>query len=377
MESFFSSHAINPPNEDEFELTFFGPGFGESIVLHIPGIGWGVVDSCIFRIDKETFVPPLEYLNFLKIENLAFIALTHPHEDHYKGMDDIIYHYLGRIDRVCRYAGEGVRELKVYLQNRGVKGTPGIASLASVFKAFKKAQEHGSDPRRLAAKTQIIPRQSVIINNKSLEVEALSLSPLPEDEELYVNILRGALPELNKPFQEILEREHNLISSAIWISFGELKVILASDVEKGRNSRSGWRGIVLSVDSPDLSVQALKVAHHGSVDAYYQKAWNQYCKLGKVTSILTPFIKATQPIPAQEDFDRISNHSKYIGLTGHISYLRPVEVYDRATARRLPKKWKVVAPPRECGMITIRYNLHGTETSCRAFPPAKWIKKPT
>lgn len=31
----------SPPEEDQIEITTFGPGYGESIVVHLPGLGWG------------------------------------------------------------------------------------------------------------------------------------------------------------------------------------------------------------------------------------------------------------------------------------------------------------------------------------------------
>jgi len=65
-----------PPNNDEFELTVFGPGIGESIVLHIPGIGWALIDSCEFGPFKQRFVPPLEYLISQNVQKLEFLSST-------------------------------------------------------------------------------------------------------------------------------------------------------------------------------------------------------------------------------------------------------------------------------------------------------------
>ena len=39
--------AGSPPGEDEFEVVLLGPGYGESIVLHVGYGGWIIVDSCI------------------------------------------------------------------------------------------------------------------------------------------------------------------------------------------------------------------------------------------------------------------------------------------------------------------------------------------
>jgi hypothetical protein len=90
--------------------------------------------------------------------------------------------------------------------------------------------------------------------------------------------------------------------------------------------------------------------------------------------VVTPYCRGKQPRPSNEDIDRIKNYSSQVGLTTHISYLRAVDVYDRAVARRLPEKFRVIKPSDECGMITVRYDLQGNATLHKAIKPAEWIK---
>lgn len=376
MELFLNSGELPPPKNNEFELTFFGPGFGESIVLHIPVLGWAVVDSCEFGPINQRVVPPLQYLISRNVHSLAFLVLSHPHKDHFNGMEQIIDNYLGRIDRICQYAGDGTRELTAYLVNRGIKGIPGDKSFASLLRAFKKAVERGAEPRRLAARTQIIPRRSASVDNTSFELEVLALSPLAKDEESYINILREAFPRTKGEITEVPDQKHNLIASALWIRVGEVVVILGSDVEEGQSQSSGWRGIVGSADAPDLCAKIVKVAHHGSPGAFYSRAWQEHCKRGEITSVVTPYGRGVTPRPSNADIERIGEYSKYVGITSHISYLRPVEVYDRAVARRLPGTWRVVRPSESCGMITVRFDLEGNEVLHKAVPPASWMKSP-
>jgi len=373
MESNLYRHELTPPKIDEVEFTFFGPGIGESIVVHIPGIGWGIIDSCDFGHATERLIPPLEYLIYQQVESLAFLVLTHPHADHFKGIEQIIERYLGKIERVCRYAGEGLRELAAYMVRRGVKGSPGAVSLSSVLKSLKRAVDNGAESRRLGAMTQIIPRQYVTLSGRNIEVEVLSLSPLAEDEEAYVDILRKAFQDQNRQIIGIPDTDHNLIASAIWISAGQMVALLGSDVERGKNRSRGWRGIVGSIDGPDLAVKTIKVPHHGSSNAYYKEAWEEHSRNGKVTSVVTPYIRGKQPRPSKEDIERIGYYSIHVGLTTHVSYLRAVDVYDRAVAKRLPENLRVIQPSKECGMITVRYDLQGNAILHKAVRPAYWI----
>jgi glyoxylase-like metal-dependent hydrolase (beta-lactamase superfamily II) len=121
--SLFPKKHLSLPKQNELEICVFGPGYGESIVIHIPGIGWGVIDSCVGNANGESFVVPLQYLieilkpNFPK---LAFVLLTHPHEDHYKGLDKVIDEYPGGSERICYYSGRSVRDLKVYIAQQKI-----------------------------------------------------------------------------------------------------------------------------------------------------------------------------------------------------------------------------------------------------------------
>ena len=381
MESFFKKNGITPPKEDEFELTFFGPGYGESIVVYLPTIGWGVIDSCVFNVNKSRFIPPLEYLSFLSVKYLEFIMLTHPHKDHYLGMDGIINAYMGRVNRICRYHGEGLRELITYLTHRSYKGAlslgraPDLVSLGDIFSAFKRARENGADLWYLSAHTIVVPPRTVNIRGTDLTIMAISLSPLAEDEENYIRILREALPRVGHFLKDIPDVRHNLVSSAISISVSGNKAILGSDVERGTSDRSGWQGIVNSTSSPELAVRLLKVPHHGSRDAYCEDAWDSHCRFEPIFSIVTPF--SASSIPTDADIERIRHHSRYTGLTSASRYKPPSEVYSMATARQIDqrtKSWKVVDPPTECGMITVRYDIGGNETLRRAIPPARIIE---
>lgn len=369
----FPASEISPTRKNEFELTFFGPGFGESIVMHIPGVGWGVVDSCEFAPENDQWIPPLEYLKSQNVRCLAFLVLSHPHIDHLKGFEGIIDNYLGRIDRVCLYAGQGAREYSAYLVRQGIKGTPGANTLASVLGSFKRAVDNGAEYRRLSTMTQIIPRQTVSVEGNAFEVEVLSLSPSFADEETYVDILRGAIPRQNEQLKHIPDENHNLIASALWISVGQTNVILGSDVLKGQSKVSGWRGIVNSKDTPELCIKTLKVPHHGSPTSYFNQAWQEHCKDGKIISIIAPFDRGAKPRPSREDISRTKSQSERVGLTSQIRYVRAEEIYDRAVVRRGPSNWRVMEPPEDCGLITIRYDFAGGEIFDKTIPPALWV----
>jgi hypothetical protein len=48
------------PSISEIEITLLGPGYGESIIIHIGNNQWVIIDSCIDSADNSC--APLSYL---------------------------------------------------------------------------------------------------------------------------------------------------------------------------------------------------------------------------------------------------------------------------------------------------------------------------
>jgi glyoxylase-like metal-dependent hydrolase (beta-lactamase superfamily II) len=121
----------NPPLTDEVEVSVFGPGFGECIVVHLTEQSWLVVDSCIDARTKE----PAALVYFEKIgvdaaKDVRFVISTHWHDDHIRG--------IGRVVGKCELAkfvcahGLGSKEFKTLVSlysNYFPSGGPGIEEM--------------------------------------------------------------------------------------------------------------------------------------------------------------------------------------------------------------------------------------------------------
>ena len=76
-----------PPRADEIEISLFGPGCGESLVLHLGHGDWMIVDSCIDNVSAGP--ASLRYLRDLGIDparQVKWILTTHWHDDHIRGL---------------------------------------------------------------------------------------------------------------------------------------------------------------------------------------------------------------------------------------------------------------------------------------------------
>ncbi len=78
------------------EIHLFGATKGESIVLRLPDGRWGVVDCYASSIDRPETNPAIRLLRERSVSELAFLCLTHAHDDHFSGMSHLIREFRPR-----------------------------------------------------------------------------------------------------------------------------------------------------------------------------------------------------------------------------------------------------------------------------------------
>ncbi len=78
------------------ELYFFNVGHGDSIAIKFPNNEWGVIDCTLCDGQSEPNV--LRFLKRNNVKHLKFVCVTHPHIDHFLGMERIVKHYRNNID---------------------------------------------------------------------------------------------------------------------------------------------------------------------------------------------------------------------------------------------------------------------------------------
>ena len=80
----------NSPGANELELTLLGPGYGESVILHLGNGEWAIIDSCL---DSDGRPGALRYLDDIGVdpaENVVLIVASHWHDDHIRGLANLL-----------------------------------------------------------------------------------------------------------------------------------------------------------------------------------------------------------------------------------------------------------------------------------------------
>ena len=69
-----------------FFVQIFDVGHGDSLLIQSPEGAIGIVDCC----KRGSQIPVRDFLSDKQVKQIEFIVLTHPHEDHYSGMLELL-----------------------------------------------------------------------------------------------------------------------------------------------------------------------------------------------------------------------------------------------------------------------------------------------
>jgi len=278
------------------------------------------------------------------------VILTHPHLDHYKGLSELVDHYLGNIDRICYYAGEGLREYRAYLAKKNILGEPGLKSLAFILTKFKEAKKHGANIVKISERTEIIRKKLFQGHN----IEMIALSPSEDSINAYCQLLYDYIPTDNSsPIKSVSDRDHNLVSSSIWCKIDDKIFLFGSDLENGFSKYSGWNGVLNNIDSPELSPSFVKIPHHGSPNAFHKDAWQLFSQSGKPTSVVTPYNRTHKPRPDKTVLENIYGYSEAVYVTSMAKFENPKKLY-----KDIPleisygiNSWSYIKYPQQVGYV--------------------------
>lgn len=299
---------LNLPQPNEIEVSLFGPGYGESVVVHLGGDEWLVVDSCQNFATKRP--APLEYLNRIRVQPhkaVKLIVATHWHDDHIRG--------LGTLLRVCEganfacSAALGKNEfltLVASMAERSLMASTGVSEFAEILKILQDRKANGvvTVSPQLALDNRLLWKRIAQPQLKIPQVEVWSLSPSDASVTAALTGIRALLPTIGSPKKRVPAIQPNHASVVLWISVGDSRVLLGADLENTADAARGWTAILASALRPDGKASMFKVPHHGSDTADDPQVWSTMLDLNPL-AVLTPFIKGDLKLPMKSDVNRI------------------------------------------------------------------------
>lgn len=296
----------------QLEIHVLGGSKGESIVLRLPNGSWGVVDCYAKSVDDRTMNPTLCFLKEHEVSELEFLCLTHPHDDHYRGMSHLLEEYpVKHFWRFQGVSGDQIGRMALYFKVEAERADDtnekaNAHELTKIFQLVKKQRPGrvGNWIQAVAPGQQLYP----VPLDSSASFQIWGIAPcgghVTKYEQEFARCfdadgtLKGKLPH----------SDHNLVSVGLLVEFGMTRVVLGGDVDC-----KGWEAAACAVGEERLAAAAVKVSHHGSQTGYSPKLWQHFSAKGKPIAMLTPFL--AQRLPRWESLLHIKQYADPVFTT--------------------------------------------------------------
>jgi hypothetical protein len=295
----------DPPAADVIEVSIFGPGKGESVVVHLGHNRWIVVDSCKDqRVRRQArTVSPLSYLDRIGVDcskAVELVVATHAHDDHFAGIAEV-FRKCESAKFVCSRAitkEEFAALTLVYRQVLSELLPRAYSEYRRVFQIIK--ERSGPGPGFRPMKYAYEKRQLLDDDGRN-GASVISLSPSDEAVSRSLEALASAMPSPGNTRKAILA-DPNELAVALWVEVSGKAMILGADLPRGPDG-CGWVAVLASF-VPPLKASLFKIPHHGSVTGHHEDVWSDLLEDSPI-AVLAPFRGGDVRLPEPSDAARI------------------------------------------------------------------------
>jgi beta-lactamase superfamily II metal-dependent hydrolase len=345
---------------DEFEVSLFGPGFGESVVVHTGDGRWLIVDSC--EDSRRGTTAPLAYLQSLNqdpADCVDWAIATHAHDDHIAGFAKVVRE-CSRAEVVLPTAAEAMQFLALDEIDYDLSFYDTRWSVYEEYRQVFKELERRSRFVHYAGAGTVLPL-GANPPNLQLKFVAPSGHAVTQANRIFGRLLRAAI---NSPTRRVASRDPNVFSLGLIVSKGDFEVLLGGDVRKG-TQKWGWKFAHVRYSQP-RTVSVHKIPHHGSKNAYVEDIWRDWLTEGCV-NLVAPF--RSSRLPREEMLTKMKRHGLPIWATA-----RGETPSASHTARQASAQARDVAPrviDQDDRMGQLRYRKRpGQPYTLEKFGPA-------
>lgn len=285
------------------------------------------------------------------VTELAFVCLTHPHHDHYLGLQRILESYAGRVAEFWTFNIDSAH-LGKFLQVQHSKnattptGQARYGELQAIFRTFRQMEKTGAT-RRLIGGYKLPPHGGVEID---------CLSPLSQDINQYqMQLARPGAPDAYRA-------NENLLSSVLSLRYGSSRIVLSSDAPTKAWPRM-WKEATKRKE--DFRAVAVKVSHHGSNHGFHEEVWKHILSDGETHAAISAGVGYGHPHP--KVIESLHNMGASLHCTNFPEYCLRRRPADLSKFDGLPERSKLTlimldqsnnAPLQRCNGH-IRFDLDG------------------
>ena len=247
----------SPSNKEKWTLEIFvlHCGQGDTILLRLLGEKWVLIDCNLPKglAQKEFF----SLIDKLGVQRLDLICLTHPHDDHYTGMEAVLHHFSSNGRSVGTFCDCGTEPKEIHtLLARKNRPNSSVREYERLYQYLYSMFESGQIQYFRADENS----EPILV---SKEIKLMAVGP--------------------RPVVSKLANQKALASGKIRFELNHLSIVLALIVrtEKGQfdgllaadTDANGFRAAMEKLQSripgkSNPSFDFIKVSHHGSLDSH-------------------------------------------------------------------------------------------------------------
>ena len=362
------------PAPDQIEVSLFGPGFGECVLIHIGGGKWVVVDSCI---DADTgSAVALNYLRSLGVDcSTAVLAIvaTHWHDDHIRGLAEIV----GACPKskfVCSSAMTTKEFDAMVLAFDGQRMVRASTGVAEVNRVFELLQDKARPRARYAIAGRTVFHFGADKLGAGRTATCTALSPSDYDDQEARVAFGRLIPREKETQYRCPADQPNLFSVALHLSIGGTHVLLGADLENVADIRRGWQAVLLDKTLPVNRSVLFKIPHHGGKSAFNSDVWSNLLETTPI-AVTSPWQRAGRRLPSSDDIQRIASCTPLGFLTADPEVAhspavgRPAAVLRQI--REMGARLTRIEPPS--GAVRFRKEANASEWTFKLYNSAMQI----
>ena len=278
-----------PPAKEEFELTLFGSGYGESIAVHFGNGKWAIVDSFLDSDGTPIALQYLENIGIRPAEAVALIVATHWHDDHIRGIARLV-ELCPAAQFCCASAFCRDEFLTVIGTLEGNHFSASGSGLRELYQVFSKLRERRQLPIHALANRLLF---------RFPHCKVWSLSPSDRVFQKFLRTVGKLVPSIGGNKIRLSSLSPNETSVVLWLEDRRCAILLGADLE-----RRGWVAIVEDARRGAGRASVFKVPHHGSENADESTVWDRMLK-DEPVAILSPWRRGGKVRPTKRDGQRI------------------------------------------------------------------------
>ncbi|MCP2325663.1 hypothetical protein HDA40_004170 [Hamadaea flava] len=364
-----SNSLTDKPGDDVVEVSIFGPGKGECVLVHFGSNEWLIVDSCVDQVTDTQ--PALDYLSNIGVDysSVKYVIASHAHDDHVAGISSV-YESCERAKFVCSAAATSKEMLSLIEADR--KSPPDNRVRREYDRVFDIARDRGVVTGAIQLVHGLEGRVILerFAGSGQTEVLIRSLSPSDLSVMRSREALGSIVPTVGKA-RRSNEIDENEFSVVLWIEALGKQMLLGADMTK-EPAGTGWHAI-LATFAPAAKADVFKVPHHGSPNAHHPDVWDRLL-VDDPIALLAPYRAGNPKRPSSDDIARICALSSRAFVTANPAMPTPSNKVKREMMALGPLARNAREPWGISGQVRARSRVGEANWSIDLLPPARRLE---